>query len=227
MAAKKKITVIGLARFGEEICRELTEAGAEVTALDSDRAVVEKLRDRVARVGIIDGTDREALREFEVQLSDHVVIGIRDRLEVSILILLALADLGVKNVTALAASDQADRALQLIGHSLKGIALRVVFPETDIAERQAQMILNPSLSTYIELAEGYSLVETPAPKPFLGKSLLQLDARNRFGVLVVAARNRTEANSRPYPLPPDRLIDDKLALLMIGPNERIRELTRD
>ncbi|MCL5271497.1 MAG: NAD-binding protein, partial [bacterium] len=133
MPARKKITVIGLATFGEELARQLETAGAEVTALDKDPEAVQRIRDFVTHAASVDGRDENALREFGIEHSDMVVIGIRRHLEMSILIVLTLQDLGVKNIVALASGADEARALRRMGVS------RVIFPEFDIARREAQI----------------------------------------------------------------------------------------
>jgi trk system potassium uptake protein TrkA len=216
---RKRITVIGLATFGEELARQLEAAGAEVTALDMDAAVIQAIRDDVSHAGVVDGRDIEALREFAVELSDLVVIGIRSHLEMSILIILALQDLGTKHIVALATGIDEVRAMKRMGVD------RVIFPELDIARREAQLILNPSLTEYIELAEGYSIVEIAPPAEFVGRTIKGLGVRMHFGVNIVAIRNHATQPSRPFVPIPDYEIKADDHLLIIGSEDRIRELT--
>jgi trk system potassium uptake protein TrkA len=46
---------------------------------------------------------------------------------------------------------------------------------------------------YLPFMEGYSIVELLPPKPFLGKTLKELDLINRFAIQVLAVK---EGNSR-------------------------------
>lgn len=57
--------VIGLGRFGMRLARLLSEAGAEVIAIDQRRELVEEIRDSVALAVCIDTTDEQALRARE------------------------------------------------------------------------------------------------------------------------------------------------------------------
>ena len=57
-----RFAVIGLGRFGMSLATHLTEAGAEVVAIDADRRVIEKLKDEVTVAVALDATDEPALR---------------------------------------------------------------------------------------------------------------------------------------------------------------------
>lgn len=220
---QRKVTVIGLATFGEELAVRLQQSGAEVTALDIDPQVVQAIRDKVSHCGVADGREAGVLREFNVDQSDVVVIGTRSHLEMSILILLTLKDLEVKEIVALAADENAARALELMGRAVAG-NLKVVFPERDIAAREAQCIINPELSEYVELAEDFSFVEIALPEEFAGKSLPQLDVRRQYGVNVIAVRDRKK--KPPFVPTPDYQFEPHDRLLIVGPDENIRKMVR-
>lgn len=220
MATKRKITVIGLATFGQELARQMEKAGAEVTALDMDANVIQDIRDEVSHAVVVDGRDETALRELGIERSDLVVIGIRKHLEMSILIVLALQDLGVRQISALAAGEDEARALRRMGVD------RVIFPELDIARREAQLILNPALTEYLELAEDFSMVEIAPPADFVGQTLISLKVRETFGVNVVAVRDNASHQSRLIMPQPDYVFEQDDRLLIIGRNEKIQSLTK-
>ena len=171
MAPKRKIAVIGLTRFGREVALRLAEAGAEVIALDMDAEEVQSISDVVAHAAIVDARNQRSLVELGVDKCDLAVIGIRSSLEMSVLILLALKEIGVPRIVARASGDDAAKVLDRMG------ADKIIYPERDIARREAELILHPEMSGFIELAEEYSMVEVGPPGDWVNHTLLELDVR--------------------------------------------------
>ncbi len=58
----QRFAVIGLGRFGWQLARALTKAGAEVIAIDRSRSIVEKISEEVTMAVRLDSTDEDALR---------------------------------------------------------------------------------------------------------------------------------------------------------------------
>ena len=220
MAPKRKIAVIGLTRFGREVALRLAEAGAEVIALDMDAEEVQSSSDVVAHAAIVDARSQRRLVELGVDKCDLAVIGIRSSLEMSVLILLALKEIGVPRIVALASGDDAAKVLDRMG------ADKIIYPERDIARREAELILHPEMSGFIELAEEYSMVEVGPPGDWVNHTLLELDVRRRFGVNVVAVRDGKSARKLQM-ASPDHLVQATDRLLIIGPNRKIEALARD
>lgn len=48
----KSFAVIGLGRFGNKLAIALSMSGAEVIAIDRDRAVVDEIRDQIGRAHV-------------------------------------------------------------------------------------------------------------------------------------------------------------------------------
>jgi trk system potassium uptake protein TrkA len=63
----------------------------------------------------------------------------------------------------------------------------VVFPEGDMGVRVAHLVTG-TMMDYIELDEGFALVETVPPADVVGKSLADAGIRARWGVTVVCVK---------------------------------------
>lgn len=221
MAKRRKVTVIGLTRFGREIALRLAQAGAEVIALDNNPAEVQDISDQVAHAAIVDARNQKSLIELEVDKSDIAVIGIRDNLEMSVLILLALKEIAVPHIIALASGEDSAKVLERMG------ADKIIFPERDIARREAELILHPGMTGYMALADEYSMIEIGPPRDWAGHTILDLDVRRKFGVNVVAVRKAgNEAVKLSMPGPDYTIGPDDL-LLILGPSKRIETLARE
>ena len=188
-----RFAVIGLGRFGSRLAKELTNAGAEVIAIDRDRQLVEDLRDDVTLAIRLDSTDENALRMQGVDKVDAAFVGMGDDFEAAALTTANLKAIGVPRVISRAKTLVRGEILSRIG------ADTIVNPERETAIRWAQRLMMPELRDYIELGEGHGLVQLVAPKAFHHKTLLDLHLRSKFNVLLVAIRRavsvRTGATS--------------------------------
>jgi len=178
--------VIGLGRFGMRLATLLTQAGAEVLAIDRRRDLVEAVRDTVALAVCLDCTDEQALRAQGVDKVGVAIVGIGADFENSALTTAILKQIGVPRVISRATSEIRAAILSRIG------ADEIVNPEKEAAERWCNRLVTPAVMSRIELAEGYSLVQVTAPDSFNGKSLAELAVRQKHQVNVVAIRRTTE-----------------------------------
>lgn len=188
---KRRIAVIGLGTFGMEIARQLATMGTDVIAIDKDPTVVQEISDLVEHAAVCDVNDRDSLRELGVDECDVAVLALRGHLDASVLAVLVLQELGVKEIVAQAVSEDHRRVLRRIG------ATRVIFPDKDMAERTAQMLITPDLLDYVTLAPGYGMSEIEVPDPFAGKTIIQVNVRQEFGVNIAAIRNKVDTPASP------------------------------
>ena len=82
---------------------------------------------------------------------------------------------------------------------LKNGADEVIYPERDIAERYARKCSADNVFDYIELDNDYSISEMSPPKSWIGKSIKDLDIRNKYKVSIVGIKEGTEMNILPEP----------------------------
>ena len=133
-AEKKNVAVIGLGRFGEAVALRLVELGHEVVGIDGSTEIVQKLADDLPHVVQADSTEAEALRALGVNEVDYAVVAIGASLEDSVLSVLALQELGIKDIWAKASTRQHGLILTRLG------VLKVVFPEADMGHALAEQL---------------------------------------------------------------------------------------
>ena len=202
----KSFVIIGLGRFGTAIASELSALGQEVLAVDVDEERVQQVADHVTHAVTGDGRNIEVLRALGVRNFDCVVVAMGSDVGNSALITLNLKELGVKEVICKAQSHVHSRVLEKIG------ADRVVFPEYEMGAKLAQGLSSSNVLNFIELSEDYGILELSAPQSWQGKSLRELDVRNRHHVNVIAIRKNGELNVAPSPDLPLESGDQVVAL---------------
>jgi trk system potassium uptake protein TrkA len=182
----ERFAVIGMGRFGSRLVKLLTEAGAEVIAVDRRSDLIEAMRDEVARAVCMDATDEETLRNQGLDEVDTAIVGIGTNFEAAVLTTVLLKQIGVPRVITRATTAIRGQILTRIG------ADDIVNPESESADRWRMRLIAPRMIEHIELSEGFSLIQTIAPKPFVGKTLGEIDMRKNHHVQVIAVRRKTE-----------------------------------
>ena len=122
----KQFAILGLGNFGFYLASRLYEKGHEVLAIDKNTNRVQDIRDNVSQAIVADTTDRKAIGNLGVDKVDAAVVCIGTSLSNSILTVLNLKEIGVKQVYAKAMSEAHGRILEKIGAS------EIIFPEKDM-----------------------------------------------------------------------------------------------
>jgi trk system potassium uptake protein TrkA len=177
------VVVIGLGRFGTAVARRLLEQGTEVLGIESDPAVVQSLSSELPHVVHADSTDLNALRQLGVLDFSHAVVSIGSNLEASILTILNLSQMGVKDIWAKANDTQHGRIAERVG------AHHVVYPEAEMGERVAHLVTGKMID-FIEFDDGFAIAKTRSPRETHGKTLAQSDVRKKYGITVVGIKRR-------------------------------------
>lgn len=209
---KKQFAVIGLGRFGGSVCRTLSELGHEVLAIDKSESKVSQFANLVTQAVQLDSTDESALREMGVRNFDHVIVAIGENIQASILTTLILKDLDVPFITVKAQNDYHEKVLSKIG------ATKVIHPERDMGVRIAHHLISENVLEFIELSPDYSLVEVIASESMIGKSLLELNIRAKYGCNIMAIKTGEHLNISPLA---EDVIQKGDLLVVIGSNKDI------
>jgi trk system potassium uptake protein TrkA len=67
-------------------------------------------------------------------------------------------------------------------------ANRVVYPEKEMGKKIAHSLVSTNFMDYIELAKDYRIEEMITPASFHGKTLRELNIRNRWGISVIVVK---------------------------------------
>lgn len=212
---KKNVIVLGLGRFGTAVAKKLYEKNVEVMAVDINYNKVQKIADNVTSAVQADMTDEEAMEELGISNFDVAVIGTGTNLEASIEASLICKDAGVQTIIAKATSETHARILEKIGVD------KITYPELDTGNRLANIISGSNILEMLKFSSEFTLVEVKARKKWIGKSLRDLDLRDKYEVNVVAFKRDDQIIFTPGP---DEKIQEDDNLLMIAKTENLSEL---
>ncbi len=212
-----KFAVIGLGSFGSHMARKLYENGEEVLAIDHDRERIEMLKNHVSHAVQMEAADKENLEALGITDMDVVVVSLGPKMEASILTVLYLHELQVKRIIAKALTEDHKKILESVG------AMDVIYPEKDMAIRTAHKLSNPNVMEYLPLVSGVEIQEIAPPNKFVGKSLMELDLRNKYGVNVIAVRGLVPEKTTLIP-GADFVIKDSDILVIIGDRKDLKKI---
>lgn len=214
----KRVFVIGLGIFGFNIVRELFENGFEVIAIDKSKQAVQGIRDFATKAIVADATDKEIIDRVGIQEEDTVIVSFGEDLAASTLITLNLKQHKIKNIIVKAPNEEYMTILEKVG------ATQVIIPEKEVAHKLARGIISPNVLDYLPLSEEYTIFEMAPPESFLGKSIGELQLRNRFHIEVIAVKS--VITDRFVMVPgADFVVKDGEVLLVVGREADIQRIT--
>ena len=187
----KSYLVICLGRFGSECARQLCALGAEVLAMDIHSELVQRVAGDVTHAVVGDAQDKEVLKALGAENFDCAIIAIGDDLASSVLTAVNLKELGVPYIVCKAHDETHRRVLEKLGVD------RVVIPEQEHAQRLGRSLYSHNVLDYIELSPDYGILEVPAPKSWVGKTLKELNVRAKMGVNIIAVESGEKTNVSP------------------------------
>jgi trk system potassium uptake protein len=208
------VLVMGLGRFGSTLAETLMDLGHQVLGVDSDPRIVQGLANRLTHVVEADSTDIEVMRQLGAGEFGRAVVGIGTDLEASVLTTSVLVDLEVPDIWAKAITVPHGRILERVG------AHHVVFPEHDMGRRTAHLVTGRMIE-FVQLDEGFALVELKPPKQIVGRTLGDAQVRSRYGITVVCIK--PEGGTFTYATP-DTVPGPNDILVVAGETSRLEEL---
>ncbi len=174
--------IVGLGRFGYALAMELIEAGADLIVLDQDEKKVRELREHTENAYVVQSLDKRTLEQTGIQNSDVAVVCVGEHMDTSILTTLHLVDLGVGKVISKASSQEHGEILEKLG-------AEVIYPERDMAVRLARRLEASRVLDFIQLSEKLNITKLLAPEKMVGKSVVEMNLRQKFGVNIIAVEN--------------------------------------
>lgn len=230
MAKDKVFAVFGLGTFGMEICRNLSEKGGKVIAIDNDEVLIERVKDQVTQAILMDSTDEGALRTAPIEDIDIAIVAIGEKIEASILTTAILKKIGIPFIISRATSELHGQILKQVGAS------EVVNIEIEQGRRIAEKLIFPEIKDKVFISGDIIFAEVIAPRHFIGKTLADLDLSKKSNINVIGIKrtrmdiddlgNPYEESAIELPKPMTSLAKGDI-LIVVGAEsdiERLKEL---
>ena len=178
----KSFLIIGLGSFGCQLCRQLADQRCDIMIVDKESEKVEAMLPCAVSAKIANCTNRSVLESFDIPSFDAVFVCIGEDFQSSLEITSLVKELGARKVFSKAENDIHEKFL------LRNGADVVLYPERDLALNIAVSESSDSIIGCIELDPSCSLVEIAPFDKWIGKSLKELNFRNRYNLSVLAVK---------------------------------------
>ena len=211
----KTYAVFGLGRYGTAVARELVNSGMEVLAIDESQSVVNEAAAYLPICKCADATDAEVFERLGIAEIDTAVVCMANNFEASIMAVTLCKEAGVKHVIAKCATEMQRKILLRVG------ADEVVFPEKESGIRLAKNLLSSGFIDMISLSPDVSLLEIGTKDEWVGKNLIELELRKRYGLNIVAAKKGDCVDVNIHPEQP---LDAATTLIVIANTAKLRKL---
>lgn len=175
----KDIAVVGLGTFGYEVAIKLHKSGHYVMAVDKNSEIINQIKDKVTIAVQADVTDEDVLKKLDFDKFNRVILGMSDSLETLILAVTYLKKMNVNKIIAKVNTRIQKEILLKIG------ADEVIQPEVTMADMLVRKISYPYVLESLTVDSENSLIEISVPEKFSGKTLRELDLRNKYGIIVI------------------------------------------
>lgn len=187
----RRYAVLGLGIFGRSVAKTLAQHGCEVIAIDQDLTIVNRIADSVSNALACDVREISQLRAAGLAEVDVAIIAMGSHLEECVMSIINLKELGVPIIIAKANNNRYQQIFESLGVS------RVVRPEKEMGKQIARSILGQNIIDLVDLDDHHSIIELPIPKPWVGKSLIELDIRRRYQMNIIAIRSQGQLQISP------------------------------
>ncbi len=209
----KQIAVLGLGRFGENLCRELSEQGAEVLAVDIDAKAVNHISSVAEHAVIADITDERVISELNLASYQSVVVSLGTDVGASILATISLKEAGVKNLWVKSSNALQTKTLKKVG------ADQVINPERMVAKRVSKRLISKHIHDFIDLDKQLAIYELKICEDLVGKNLNSLKIPSDILTLAILRAGEIRQSIEPSE---DLYLND--IILLAGPSEKLNKL---
>ena len=212
-SASDSVVVIGLGRFGGAVAQSLVRLGHDVMGIDQREDLVQVWAERLTHAVQADSTNENIMLQLGVADFSHAIVAIGSDLAASLMTLMVLTELGIKDIWVKAMSPEHGQIAQRIG------AHHIIYPEAHMGERVAHLITGRMMD-FIEFEDGFAIAKIHAPPQTHHQTLADAHVRSRFGVTVVGVKRANEDFQ--HAQPETRIVPADL-LIVSGPTKKIEE----
>ena len=214
MRKKNTFAVLGLGRYGTAVARELVENGMEVLAIDASQKNVNNAAAYLPVCKCADVTDPEVIERLGIGNIDTVIVCMASSLEASVMAITLCKEAGVKNVIAKCGNEMHQKILLRVG------ADQVVFPENESGIRLAKNLLSSDFIDMISLSKDVSMIEIDVKEEWIGKNLIELNLRKKYGFNIVAFKKDGQVT---VDINPEQVLDAETTLIVIANVAKLRK----
>lgn len=213
----KSFLIIGMGSLGKHLCRELANVGGEVMVADMNEAELKDVLQIAVSAKVCDCTNPDVIESFGVEEFDACFVCVGNAFQNCLEITDLLKTYGAKKVYSAADRDIEPKFL------LRNGADKIIYPEQDIARRIAGMESSSSIFDCINISEDYAIFEIEPLDKWIGKTIIDLDFRNRYKLNIIAYKIGEEVHPN---ITADYTFKTNEHLLVLGHKEDVKKVAK-
>ena len=211
----RSIAVLGLGKFGRSLAEGLYSLGMDLMVVDRDPELIREFASKSTVAVCANLENEEELQVLDLKNMDMVVVCMGTFLAPSIMCVVEAKNQGVPFVMAKALSAQMGAILKKVG------ADQIINPEAESGMRTARALASPTILDLFDVGDNLCMVEMVPDKKWIGKTLLELNLRQKRGINVIAVKE--SGNSWSY-LDAHHPIPESASLLVVLEKKQLDQL---
>lgn len=212
----KSFLIIGLGSFGHHLCRAMARYKCEIMIADKTAENLENLLPYAVSAKVGDCRNPEVLKSFGIPEFDACFVCVGNNFQESLEITSLLKELGAKKVFSKADEDVQAKFL------LRNGADQVIYPELSAAEQIAVSESSDNIFNCVDLTDDHKIYEIAVLPAWIGKNMIELKVRSKYGLSVLAIRRGSELMVLPSP---DTCFEQGDHLMVLGHIRDIEKVT--
>lgn len=175
-----KYIIVGLGHFGTSLGQKLTAMGHEVIGVDPDMVKVEACKNLMGHTVCMNPSDPDAVSSLPIPNADAVVVCIGMNEGANILATAMMKQMNPKFLIVRAISPLHRTVLEAMQVD------DIVYLEEETAHRWAKKLNVKGVLDAYEVTGDYHIIEAIVPKSCVGKTLEEVDLRNKYNISVLS-----------------------------------------
>lgn len=212
----KDIAVFGLGKLGKSLAITYSNMGGKVIAVDMVQERVDEVADYVTYAIRADVTEENVIKELGVSNVDMAIVTMGESFEASIIVTAVCKEIGIPYIISKATDSLQASILKKVG------ADEIINPEVETGQRMAKNVAyGESFMDIAEVSDRFSIVESKVPDTWIGKTLMELNPRKKYGFNVIATKTEGEFKVNPDV---DRPFTEDMHLVILGEVEQLAKV---
>ena len=183
--------------------------------VDGDQDIVDNAAETIPVCKCADITEAEVIKRLGIFNMDIVIVSMANNLEASVMAVTLCKEAGVETVIAKCASEMQEKILMCVVGDIG------VFRERESGIRLGRSLITSGFSEMIELSKEVSMIEMDVKTEWIGKTLIELNLRKKYGINVVAAQ---KGNIFLTTIEPTLSLEKGMQLIVIAEISKIQKL---
>lgn len=213
--SKKVFLIIGLGQLGRNLVATLYNANIDLFVVERDHEKLEEVYSMATQAICADASKLEVLKQIEVKAFDGAIITLEHEIEASVKIIMYLKEMGMPFIMAKATTEFEGRIFMKVG------ADKVICPDQEVGIRVGKEIAFGNYFDSLEISQNYSISDILVPADWIGKSIVDLNVRQKFGLTIIGIRRDEDLMVNPNLEENFREGD---VLVILGENNDIQKL---